>query len=92
MASPLSAVLLLVIICAASAAAKVPADCCLQVSDKHLPPKAVAAYFLQEPGHGCSIRAAVLITKAGRKLCVPHPSDRKWVSRIVSLLDKTQET
>lgn len=40
-------------------AAEVVMDCCLQKSEKYLPPKILVSYSIQEAGKGCEIRATV---------------------------------
>uniref|UniRef100_A0A3Q1HFY4 C-C motif chemokine 21-like n=1 Tax=Acanthochromis polyacanthus TaxID=80966 RepID=A0A3Q1HFY4_9TELE len=75
MASKVAALLLLGIICFGLAAADIPADCCLKTSDRRFPPKLIASYTLQDANKGCPIKATVVITKLGRKLCLAHPDD-----------------
>ncbi|XP_023121539.1 C-C motif chemokine 21-like [Amphiprion ocellaris] len=88
MASKVAALLLLGIICFGFAAADVPADCCLKTSDKHFPAKLISSYKLQDAGKGCDIKATVVITKAGRQLCLVHSDGNPWVQRVLHAVDK----
>ncbi|XP_040011915.1 C-C motif chemokine 20-like [Xiphias gladius] len=88
MASRVAALLLLGVICAGFAAAEIAVDCCLSTTDRFLPLIKIASYTIQEAGRGCDISATVFITKAGKTLCVVHPSERAWVKSHIKLLDK----
>ncbi|XP_010778765.1 C-C motif chemokine 19-like [Notothenia coriiceps] len=61
--------------------AQIPMDCCLSVNPKAIDNRIVVDYRQQISGHGCSINAMILVTRAGRKLCVPV--DEPWVQRVV---------
>ncbi|KAK2838046.1 hypothetical protein Q5P01_015258 [Channa striata] len=91
MASRVAALLLLGIVCTGFVAAEVAVDCCLMVVDKHLPLHILASYSIQEAGKGCEISATVFITKAGRTLCVVHPSERQWVKSHVKYLENKKQ-
>ncbi|TKS77906.1 C-C motif chemokine 19 [Collichthys lucidus] len=92
MASRVSALLLLGVICVGFAAAEIAKDCCLLTSPKHLPLNILVGYKIQEAGQGCLINATVFFTKGGRTLCVSHPSEQAWVrKRIEHLKKKTPE-
>ncbi|XP_029999795.1 C-C motif chemokine 19-like [Sphaeramia orbicularis] len=88
MASRTVLLLLLAVICTGFAAGEIPADCCLQVVNKHVPAKFIQSYFIQESGKGCSIPATVFTTKNGNALCVPHPDGHPWVQRVIKIIDQ----
>ncbi|XP_071757131.1 C-C motif chemokine 19a.2 [Centroberyx gerrardi] len=90
MASRVALLLLLAVICIGFAAAEVPADCCLSVTDKPFPRSKVESYIVQEAGLGCDISATVIITKSGRRLCTPHPSLSRWVKTLIAHMQKTK--
>ncbi|XP_051279323.1 C-C motif chemokine 19-like [Dicentrarchus labrax] len=88
MASRVAALLLLGVFCVGFASGEMAVDCCLSVVSKHLPIKVIVNYKIQEAGKGCDISATTFITKAGRKLCLPHPDDEEWVRNHIAALDK----
>ncbi|XP_029960895.1 C-C motif chemokine 19-like [Salarias fasciatus] len=55
-------------------------DCCLTVKNKPIPASRVVDYHHQIKGQGCSIDATILVTRHGRKLCVPL--NENWVSLV----------
>nr|XP_020450727.1 C-C motif chemokine 20-like [Monopterus albus] len=87
MASRVAALLLLGIICTGFAAAEIVLDCCLDTTKKFLPRHILVGYSIQEAGKGCDISATAFITRAGKKLCVVHPSKGEWVQRHITFLD-----
>ncbi|CAN9512908.1 unnamed protein product [Ophioblennius macclurei] len=91
MASRLSALLLLGIICLGFATGNAISDCCLSAVDKRVPPSLVQSYSLQRAGHGCGISATVIITKARKELCLLHPDDSSKVRKLLEALDKRQQ-
>ncbi|XP_008287540.1 C-C motif chemokine 20-like [Stegastes partitus] len=92
MASKVAALLLLGIICLGLAAADVPVDCCLSTAEKRLPHRLVASYQIQDAGKGCDIKATLVITKAGRQLCLVHPDGNQWVQQLINAVDKRKQT
>ncbi|KAM6230207.1 C-C motif chemokine 21-like isoform 2-T2 [Porphyrio hochstetteri] len=44
-------------------------DCCLKHSQRTIPRHMVKSYTIQGPETGCTLRAAVLITKKNKKIC-----------------------
>ncbi|KAM4577041.1 C-C motif chemokine 21-like [Odontesthes bonariensis] len=91
MASRVAALLLLGIICFMFAAAEVPLDCCLKVSQRRLQSKNIVSYSVQDAGKGCDISATVFVNKLGKSLCVVHPQGNPWVQNIINILDKKKQ-
>ncbi|XP_037535896.1 C-C motif chemokine 20-like [Nematolebias whitei] len=91
MTSNAAALLLLALICFQFAAAQVPVDCCLSVSEKRLPYKNLLSYTIQEAGKGCDISATVFLNRHQMKLCVAHPDDNQWVRWLIKVLDKKKD-
>ncbi|XP_061585878.1 C-C motif chemokine 19-like [Cololabis saira] len=90
MASRLSALFFLGVICLGLVSAEIAVDCCLQVSGKRLPFKNIVRYIIQDAGKGCDISATVFTMKNGQNLCAEHPSANKWVKTTIQRLDKRQ--
>ncbi|XP_029916390.1 C-C motif chemokine 21-like [Myripristis murdjan] len=91
MAARVALLLLLAVICIGFAAAEIPADCCLSVTDKRIPRNLVESFEVQEAGQGCDISATLFITKkVGKRLCAPHPSLSKWVRDLINRLTPKQ--
>ncbi|KAM3611039.1 uncharacterized protein V6R79_012745 [Siganus canaliculatus] len=88
MASRTAALFLLGIICIGLTSAQLAVDCCTQAADKLLPLHLISDYIIQEAGKGCDISATVFITKAGKRLCVLHPEERKWVKNHINILGR----
>ncbi|XP_041760143.2 C-C motif chemokine 20 [Coregonus clupeaformis] len=61
-------------------------DCCLEVSQKEIPPRIVTGYQPQVRGQGCSIDAMVFNTRKGRNLCAP--TGPAWVTDLMKHVDK----
>ncbi|XP_041855931.1 C-C motif chemokine 19a.2 [Melanotaenia boesemani] len=87
MASRVAALILLGVICLGLAAAEMPVDCCLRVSDKRLRATNLVSYIIQEEGKGCAISATVFLTKTGKTLCVVPAKDYPWVQRTIAILN-----
>ncbi|KAK9522113.1 hypothetical protein VZT92_018600 [Zoarces viviparus] len=77
--------LLFITCCCTVTLAQIPVDCCLSVRNKPIPKHVVVDYRRQISGHGCSIDAIVLLTRGGKKLCVP--ADAPWVQPVVTHVD-----
>ncbi|XP_005808851.1 C-C motif chemokine 20-like [Xiphophorus maculatus] len=88
MASKVSALLFLGIICFQVATAQIVMDCCLSVSEKRLIPKNIVSYKLQVAGSGCDISATVFMNKKGMKLCVVPPEGNQWVKNLIKTVDR----
>ncbi|XP_076587583.1 C-C motif chemokine 20-like [Chaetodon auriga] len=88
MASRVTALLLLGVVCFGFAAAEIVVDCCLRTTDKRLPLQILDSYIIQDAGKGCDISATAFITKVGKKLCVSHHSKLAWVKNYINILDK----
>ncbi|XP_034397715.1 C-C motif chemokine 19-like [Cyclopterus lumpus] len=69
--------------------AQVPTDCCLSVRNKPVRRIMVVDYRRQIGGHGCSIDATILLTRRGKKLCVP--ADQPWVTAVARHVDALKE-
>uniref|UniRef100_A0A672HI84 Chemokine interleukin-8-like domain-containing protein n=1 Tax=Salarias fasciatus TaxID=181472 RepID=A0A672HI84_SALFA len=91
MDSRLAALLFLGIICFGFATGEAIRDCCLSATSKHLPPQVVQSYALQKAGDGCKISATVIITKAGRKLCLMHPDENSAVQSVLDTVDQRKQ-
>ncbi|XP_044053281.1 C-C motif chemokine 20-like isoform X2 [Siniperca chuatsi] len=91
MASRVTALLLLGVICVGFATAEIAVDCCLTIGEKRLPLHILVSYTIQEAGQGCEISATAFITKVGRTLCVSHPSKQAWVKAHIDFLEKKKQ-
>ncbi|XP_042370143.1 C-C motif chemokine 20-like [Plectropomus leopardus] len=89
MASRIAVLVLLGVICVGFAAAEIPVDCCLTISEKPMPLQIIVSYNIQDAGNGCEIDATAFFTKNKRTLCVSHPKHKAWVrGHIEYLKDK----
>ncbi|XP_054466996.1 C-C motif chemokine 19-like [Anoplopoma fimbria] len=77
--------LLFITCCCTMTSAEVPRDCCLSVKNKEVKKILVVDYSRQISGGGCSIDATVLVTRGGRKLCVP--ADESWIQAVMKHVD-----
>ncbi|KAK2871324.1 hypothetical protein Q8A67_023851 [Cirrhinus molitorella] len=62
------------------------ADCCLATSSRRIPKKVVTSFTIQTGDGACSIPATIFVTKKGRKLCAPFPSESTWVSHLIDYI------
>ncbi|CAB1420597.1 unnamed protein product [Pleuronectes platessa] len=69
--------------------AQMPMDCCLSVRNKAIERRLIVDYSHQIKGHGCSIDATILLTRRGRRLCVP--AHEPWVHKVMSHVDRLKE-
>ncbi|XP_044187973.1 eotaxin-like [Thunnus albacares] len=92
MASRVTALLFLVVICIGFTAGEIAVDCCLSTTDRRLPRNILSSYVIQESGKGCVVSATVFITKKGKRLCAPESSQAKWVQDLITFLDKKRQT
>ncbi|XP_060894224.1 C-C motif chemokine 19a.2 isoform X2 [Labrus mixtus] len=90
MASRIAALLLLGVVCVGFVTAEIAVDCCLKTTSKRFPLIIVSSYVIQEAGQGCDIGATAIITKAGRTLCISHPSEDTWVGDYIKHLERKQ--
>ncbi|KAF7205319.1 C-C motif chemokine 20 [Nothobranchius furzeri] len=88
MASRAAALILLGLICFEFAAAQIPVDCCLSITEKRLPSKNLVSYTIQEAGKGCDISATVFLNRRNMKLCAAHPEGNAWVKQVIKTLEK----
>ncbi|CAL8253438.1 unnamed protein product [Boreogadus saida] len=70
-----------------SASGEVPVDCCPGVTDRELPCQRVKSYLVKDASTGCHLDATVYITRRGKQLCVPHPTQRHWVRACITAVD-----
>ncbi|CAL8293853.1 unnamed protein product [Gadus morhua 'NCC'] len=66
---------------------EVPVDCCPGVTDRELPCQRVKSYLVKDASTGCHLDATVYITRRGKQLCVPHPTQRHWVRACITAVD-----
>ncbi|CAN9512909.1 unnamed protein product [Ophioblennius macclurei] len=76
---------ILLITCYCMVARGQMSDCCLSTSNKEIPRGRVVDYSHQIRGMGCSIDATILVTRNGRKLCVPLKGD--WLLLVKNYVD-----
>uniref|UniRef100_A0A1A7WIH1 Chemokine CCL-C5a n=1 Tax=Iconisemion striatum TaxID=60296 RepID=A0A1A7WIH1_9TELE len=55
--------------CCSMSLTQMPIDCCLSTKNKTINKKLVADY--QDQAKGCSVPAMILVTRRGKKLCIP---------------------
>ncbi|XP_045890053.1 uncharacterized protein LOC123959811 [Micropterus dolomieu] len=66
--------------------AQIPMDCCLSVKPTNpMDKKAFADYRQQIKGQGCPVNAMILVTRNGKKLCVPD--NEPWIQEVVKHVD-----
>ncbi|XP_069025441.1 C-C motif chemokine 2-like [Embiotoca jacksoni] len=77
--------LLFITCCCTVTLAQMPVDCCLSVKNKLIDRAAVVDYRQQVSGQGCSLDATILVTRLGKKLCVPP--HELWLEGVRSHVD-----
>ncbi|KAK7120358.1 hypothetical protein R3I94_020373 [Phoxinus phoxinus] len=58
-------------------------DCCLTTSNQRIPQRVVTSFTIQTSEGACRIPATIFVTKKGKKLCAPFPSENNWVSKLI---------
>ncbi|XP_029017778.1 C-C motif chemokine 8-like [Betta splendens] len=81
--------ILLLACCVTVTLQQVPVDCCLRSSDKRFDKARVVDYTEQRAGRGCAIDATILLTKRGRRLCMPAKG--KWVRAVKSYVNQLRQ-
>ncbi|XP_017286343.1 C-C motif chemokine 18-like [Kryptolebias marmoratus] len=79
--------ILFITFCCTMTVAEIPMDCCLSVGNKSIRARWIVDY--REQDKGCSVAAIILVTKLGRKLCVPPNKD--CVQKAKDHVDKLRE-
>ncbi|XP_044052605.1 C-C motif chemokine 19a.1 [Siniperca chuatsi] len=77
--------ILFIIYCCTATLAQIPMDCCLTVKNKTIEKTVLADYHQQIKGQGCSLSAMILVTRRGRRLCVPD--NEPWIQEVVKHVD-----
>ncbi|MEQ2268906.1 hypothetical protein XENORESO_018342 [Xenotaenia resolanae] len=80
--------ILFIIGCSTVTVAQILVDCCLSVTNKQIDKRFVVDYH--EQARSCSVDATVLVTRLGKKLCVP-PKEQQWVKKVIKHVDHLKQ-
>ncbi|KAK5623305.1 hypothetical protein CRENBAI_016182 [Crenichthys baileyi] len=80
--------ILFIFCCSTVTVAQIPIDCCLSVTSKQIDRRFVVDY--REQARGCSVDATILVTRVGKKLCVPH-KEQLWVQKVMNYVDHLKQ-